>query len=86
MSKVYTQPSFPEKQEKRSNQDRRQKNRRGKNTEPLWGELIKELGPEIKDFLITTAESHKRMTDAQELRTLAENRMSDFLLIFFRYV
>jgi HSP90 family molecular chaperone len=50
-------------------------NRRDQRNEPFWGELIKTLGPAIKDFLTVTAENNKRMTDALERSASAENGM-----------
>jgi len=39
--------------------------------------LIKELGPEIKEFLKSAAENHKRMTEADERRAATDKPMSE---------
>jgi hypothetical protein len=75
--KRYKSPYLENEKRTKSDSDRRTKNRRDQSNEPLWGELIKALGPEIKDFLITTAENHKRMTIAQEQCASAEERIAE---------
>jgi len=75
--KRYKSPYLENEKRTKPDSDRRTKNRQDQGNEPFWGELIKALGPEIKDFLKVTAENHKRMTDALERSASAEKGMSE---------
>ncbi len=75
--KRYKSPYLENEKRTKPDSDRRTKNSRDQSIEPFWGELIKALGPEIKDFLKVTAENHKRMTDALKRSASAENVISD---------
>jgi hypothetical protein len=48
--KRYKSPYLENEKRTNPDSDRRKQKRRGGNIESFWGELIKELGPEIKEF------------------------------------